>query len=103
MDKPWMWVLAIVGGLCCGMLMRQHELVEATAYRYEACVEIHDGFYAGRSGIIRGRYDSMLGYRTYTVQLTSGELVFRIAEEDLKAVAIKGIGQDESEGHDTGH
>lgn len=103
MDKPWLWLLAIVSGLCIGVLMRLHEGANATVYRYETCVEICDGVYAGRSGVVRSCYEGMLGDRTYTVQLTSGEPVFSIAEENLKAVAIKGIEQDESERHDTGY
>lgn len=73
----------LIGWLIGGELVRQHTSVPVS-YHYEDRVEITGGFYAGRSGTISTLWKSALGYRSYNVRLDTGELVFNIAEEDLK-------------------
>ncbi len=80
-DRLWLWV-AVIGGLIGGVLMRHQD--HTVHYHYEDHVEITDGFYAGRSGTVSTCWADLFGYRSYNVRLDTGELVFSIAEEDLK-------------------
>lgn len=97
----WLWVLI---PMLCGALVSAslHRFTPATTiYHYEQPVEITGGFYKGRGGIVRGCYSSLAGYRTYTVRLKSGELVFEIDEANLKAAAADA--SYEGAGHGTGY
>lgn len=85
MNKLWMWVIAIVGGVLSGLIMRAQE--PPVAYHYAEHVEICGGFYAGQTGTVNQRYTTLMGNDSYTIHLKQGGLAFRVAPADLKRIA----------------
>lgn len=87
MDKPRMWVLAIVGGVVGGWCMREVNPTQP-AYHYEERVEIIAGFYTGQAGTVEGCYTTITGGDKYTIHLEKGGWAYDIAGTDLKLISL---------------
>lgn len=88
MDKPWIWVLAIAGGVLAGWLTRDVAPTQPV-YHYEERVEIVAGFYAGQEGTVESCYTTIMGSDRYTIHLEKGGLVSDIAGTDLKLISLE--------------
>lgn len=88
MDKPWMWVVAIVGGVCVGGLTRDGAPMQPV-YHYEERVEIVAGFYAGQEGTVESCYTTIMGSDRYTIHLKTGGWASDIAGTDLKLISLE--------------